>query len=235
MRIITISGLDGSGKSTQIEMLKNRLESQNKRVFYFHAVEFSLARKIADFRKKYCPLCWIAGSCKIASLPESPERDSGTLRASESSTRDSDEEHGKSVTHANRFQIWLRKIFLKIDIWRFGNLRKHLRKLGYNYILSDRYFYDSVVNIEFLSDQVTTLDSRLRGNDIKPDIAIYLQTNPENIMSRERKPDQGIEYLKKKKELYDAKIAEWNFRVIDGDKNKEEVFENIKQLIFTTI
>ncbi|HLN19060.1 MAG TPA: hypothetical protein VK255_02730, partial [Patescibacteria group bacterium] len=37
MNIITISGLDGSGKSTQIDMLKSFLESQGKKVFYFHA------------------------------------------------------------------------------------------------------------------------------------------------------------------------------------------------------
>jgi len=52
MQIVTISGLDGSGKSTQIEMLKNYLESQKKRVFYFHAVDFSIANKIIKSTKK---------------------------------------------------------------------------------------------------------------------------------------------------------------------------------------
>ncbi|MFZ5981968.1 MAG: hypothetical protein ACOYS2_00100 [Patescibacteria group bacterium] len=53
MKIITISGVDGSGKSTQIKMLTEHLRGQGLKVFYFHAVEFSLARKIANLRK-YC-------------------------------------------------------------------------------------------------------------------------------------------------------------------------------------
>jgi len=36
MKIITISGLDGSGKSTQVEMLKNYLESQAGFLFSCH-------------------------------------------------------------------------------------------------------------------------------------------------------------------------------------------------------
>ena len=46
LKLITISGLDGSGKSTQIEFLKDYLKSQDKTFFYFHAVDFSIGNKI---------------------------------------------------------------------------------------------------------------------------------------------------------------------------------------------
>jgi thymidylate kinase len=234
MKIIAISGLDGSGKSTQIKMLKSHLEREGSKVFYFHAIEFGLANRIVEFRNKYCLICKLIGKCKVKN------------------------NQFKSVTRASGFQIWLRKIFLQIDIWRFEKLRNKLRNSNYNYILSDRYFYDSLVNIEYLKnichrEQISHLTaSTQRGelarqeaisneiaasplaphNDkiVKPDIAIYLKTDPEIIMSRRRTPDQGLEYLKTKKELYDNNASVFDMKIIDGNRDKEEIFEEIKTL-----
>ncbi len=193
MKLITISGLDGSGKSKQIELLKDYLESRNKTFFYFHAVEFSVANR-KRFKNK-------------------------DLRFK-----------NKSVVRANWLQIQLRKIALLIDIFRFKRL---LKKLKVDYIISDRYFYDSVVNINYLLD-IRCPNRRHRMSTLfaekfipKPDAAFYIKVSPKAIMRRERKPDQGIEYLAAKEKLYENKIRDWGMIVIDGEREKEEMHQEI--------
>lgn len=204
LKLVTLSGLDGSGKSTQIELLKQSLEAKGSKVFYFHAISFSLATKIAEFKNKYCLICKLTGKCQ---LPANKEK--------------------IGVTRANYLQILLRKIFLQLDLIRFKKLTRRLSQDNFDYILSDRYFYDSLANIEYLSKKEINLDYSI----IKPDLSIYLQADPNLIMRRDRKPEQGLQYLIDKKDIYEKFASIFEMKIVDGNRSQEDVQEEIKTLL----
>lgn len=210
MKIISISGLDGSGKSTQIKQLQEYLESQGKKVAFFHAVQFSLPQAAKIFFKKHCLICKLIGKCKVNSKPKEE----------------------KGVTKANWLQIKLRKMVLPIDIFRFKKLLKKLDEEGFDYLVSDRYFYDNIINISYLSNQ--SYLSNLE-NIPKPDFAFYLDTDPRTIMRRDRVPDQGLEYLETKKKLLDEYTPIFGLTTVNGNKSKEKIFTEITTIITSNL
>lgn len=197
MKIITFSGVDGAGKSTQLERLRSLLEGRGKRIAYLHTVAFSLPQ-----------------TARALFARENKKTSPGLAR-----------------TKSGWLGIWLRKLILFIDLLRFHLFLRRLEKAGTDYLLSDRYFYDSLVNIAYLEGTALhTPSARLAARFIpRPAQAYYLKVTPEKVMERVRKPEQGLQYLKDKTLLFDEAATLWSFTVLDADQMTEAVFTTVAQ------
>lgn len=195
MKLITFTGIDGSGKSTQLTLLKKHLESKGGKVAVFHAIEFSLANKISRFLK------------------------------GEKSFEPGKE---KAATSASYSSVLLRKLFLCIDIFRFRSFLKKLQKTDTEYLLSDRYLYDTVVNMEYLGGSVPEWVSNFIP---VPDQAFYLRIQPNEILSRDRIPEQGLPYLQKKFDILEQKKEAWRLKTLDASKERARLANDIMNMI----
>ena len=227
MQIITISGIDGSGKSTQLKTLKAYLEEKNKKIASFHAVNFSLVNNILKKKKE---------------KTENKIKEDLNENLEQSSIF---EQPAKAVTSGNFFTIFARKIILIIDILRFKKYKAKLISQGIDYLLVDRYFYDQIINIFYLSYKKKIINIAINSNKAKvpirfspllklavkitprPSHSFFIDVTPQIAMDRDRDIEQGQEYLTIKRSLYKKFVKQFNMQIIDGNNEVENVQNRI--------
>ncbi len=177
--LITFSGLDGSGKSTLVEYLKESLEQDD--------------RKVAVSHMNYD----VGVYAVLRSLVHRKAKDQGHAPRDRAF-----ENNFKTRTAKIRYMlVWnrgLRFLIYPLDVLMFLGYRFYVERMNNQVLIMDRYFYDTLVDI---TGARRTLQTRfLSWLTPTPNLSIYLDCNPEKAFGR--KNEYSIEYLKGRRLSY---------------------------------
>ncbi|HUN89253.1 MAG TPA: hypothetical protein VMU28_10705 [Terriglobales bacterium] len=175
--LISFSGMDGAGKSTQIEHLKNTAEQYGLKVeiftFWDNVVVFSRYRE--GFVQK------VLKSESGVGTPGKPVK-----------RRD------KNVRgwHLNL----MRHILYGMDAMHLTAVIKKAKTRGVDVVVMDRYIHDELANLSLVNPLTRTYVRIVARLVPCPDIAFVLDADPE--LAYARKPEYPLEFLREVRAAY---------------------------------
>lgn len=201
MKLITISGLDGSGKTTQLDLIEKKLNKKYKTA-RLHMIDFSIANKILRRQEK----------SEKSSKPKAKTM-AGFLGVLSRKIA--------LILDVIRFRVYYRiKTFEnKIDFLIID-------RYFYDQIINIKY-----LDKKNDPDRKPLWQIIVESQMITPDLKIYLQIEPKIILERDPRLEQGKVYLIKKYFLFEVLARRWNLTVINGRTKKEKIQKTISNLI----
>jgi thymidylate kinase len=194
--IVSFSGIDGAGKSTQIRNLRQRLSDTGLRVrvlaFWDDVAVLGQARGIFSHA--------VFKSEQGIGSPEAPvcRRD-------------------KNVR--SWYMTPVRFFFYLLDALSLRSATRRLRTVPTDVIIFDRYLYDELANLR-LEHRVGSMYARWLMRLVPhPDVAYLLDADP--AQARERKPEYPLEFLHINREAYLALSAGAGMTVL-APRSEEE-------------
>ena len=186
--LITFSGLDGSGKSTLVDYLKESLEKEDRKVAVSHMnYDVGLYSALRYLAKK--TLATKSGTVSHAPREQAFDR--------------------KFKSRAARLRynlVWnkgLRILIYPVDIAIFVLYRFYVEKVNRQVLIMDRYFYDTLVDVTGAS---RSLHFRfLSWLTPRPTLPLYLDITAERAF--ERKAEYSVDYLDRRRLSYQKLLA----------------------------
>lgn len=184
MTVFSFSGIDGAGKSTQIEQLRDYLQGIGQSVsiytFWDDVVAFSKLREGMS-------LSLFKGEKGVGS-PDRPIR-----------RRD------KNVSSG--FVVVSRLFLYALDVMRLWLISYRTSAAAADVIIFDRYIYDELANLPLERRLIRLYVRFLLRLAPRPDIAVLVDADPEAACTR--KPEYPLEFVRRNREAYLrlAKIA----------------------------
>jgi thymidylate kinase len=183
--LITFSGLDGSGKSTLIEYLKQSLEQDDRKVAVSH-----MNYDVGLF-------------AVVRSLMKRPTQD----RAHAPRERAFENNFKNRTAKLRYLLVWnkgLRLLIYPLDVLMFLGYRFYIEKMNRQVLIMDRYFYDTLVDITGARRSLPT--RFLSWLTPTPNLSIYLDCNPEKAFGR--KNEYSVDYLNRRRLSYQKLLSD---------------------------
>lgn len=197
--IISFSGLGGSGKSTQIKNIVEKLSNKKNK------------NKVIVLRDKFL---WP----KIANLFNKKTKKQKNIETKKKS----------NINFLQRLKLVIRSFFYFFDSWRIYFFSILLDSKN-NLVIYDRYMYDFFIELNFPQKRLTSFNKFLMKFLPKPDIMFYFDISPE--VSIKRKFEMEKEALTIYHNLYHEVFSLGESIIINAEKNKEKITENIINII----
>lgn len=188
--LITFSGLDGSGKSTLVDFLKQSLEKENQKVAVSHMnYDIGLYSAIRFLRNK--------------TNGHTSAHASETHRPCELAYQNKFRSRMAKLRYMLVWNKSLRFMVYPIDVLMFLCYRFYVEKVNRQVLIMDRYFYDTLVDVtgarrsfrlRFLSWLTPT-----------PTLSVYLDISPEKAFAR--KNEYSVDYLNQRRLSYHKLIS----------------------------
>jgi thymidylate kinase len=183
--LITFSGLDGSGKSTIAECLRESLEKRDKRVAVFHM---------------YYDIGLLA--CARAVLKRIGGRRDDKQTVPETKRAHAPREGKSKGARLKSALAWnksLRLCVYPLDLVIFLCYRLYIEKVKGRVLIMDRYFYDTLVDVS---------DGRRRRRGVRllsrltpqPTVPVLVDISPEEAFAR--KGEHSVDYLSRRRRSY---------------------------------
>jgi len=194
--IITFSGIDGSGKSQYIILLRRFLRRQGIPYLYIHSVNDSLTNRLV---KKFPAFKEIIGPKEKELSPSSTKKQPIFKKISVFSS------------FVRIFILVLDAFYLRMRMFSFGK--------NYKVIIFDRYIYDKIIHLAYLRDKKNISFSPLLVKLFpKANLAFYLHVLPEDALERKKEmieEGQDLNYLNKKFILFEEGKIIWKLKEIE--------------------
>ena len=215
--LITFSGLDGAGKTTQINLLSTYLQSLGYRVtvltMYDHVSISAVLRQ---------------------ALKRLPRRNKPRLSSQPSMVTSASQSFRYDKNCVDPLTVLLRQIVYLLDLCRFSLIRASHKRQRRQLLIMDRYFYDSIANIARSMGWKALYTRCFLALMPTPDVPILLDLDAH--VAFQRKPEYPLAYMIERRQVYLQLFHSVPTALVIGSaESAAEVHRLIKERIQTAL